>query len=100
MYRWPFKFPGTTTRALLSFKLIPANIITLPSLYAVVGWTEGSKCLSPLRRHTRMRPSTFRIQNQDSSEKRTRDIAVDSICRVVHNTGALEPSDVWKAEAF
>ena len=27
-------------------------------------------------------------------------IAVDSICRVMHKTGALEPCDVWKAEAF
>ena len=73
MYRRPFKFQGTTTRAVLPFKLIPAHIITLPPLYAVVGWTVGSKCLSPLRRHTRMRPSTFRRQNLDSSEKRTRD---------------------------
>ena len=73
MYRRPFKFPGTTTRAVLPFKLILAHIITLPPLYAVVGWTVGSKCLSPLRRHTRMRPSTFRRQNLDSSEKRTRD---------------------------
>ena len=73
MYRRSFKFPGTTTRAGLPFKLISAHIITRPPLYAVVGWTVGSKCLSPLRRHTRMRPSTFRRQNLDSSEKRTRD---------------------------
>ena len=73
MYRRPFKFPGTTTRAVLPFKLIPAHIITLPPLYAVVGRTVGSKCLSPLLRHTRMRQSTFRRQNLDSSEMRTQD---------------------------
>ena len=73
MYRWPFKLSGTMTRAVLPLKLIPAHIITLPPTCAVVGWTVGFKCLFPLRRHTRMRPSTFRRQNLDSSEKRTRD---------------------------
>ena len=73
MYRQPFKFPGTTKRVVLPFKLILANIITLPPVYGVVGWTVGSKCLSPLQRHTWMRQSTFRRQNLDSSEERTRD---------------------------
>ena len=71
MYRRPFKFSDTTTRSVLPFKL--HVIPTLPPLYAVVGWTVGSKCLSLLRRHTRMRPFIFRRQNLDSSEKRTRD---------------------------
>ena len=68
IYRRPFKFPGTMPKAVL---LIPAHIMTLPPLYAVVGWTEGSKCLSPLRRHTRIRPSIFCRQNLDSSKNRT-----------------------------
>ena len=68
MYRRPFKFLDSSL-----FKFIPAHIITHPPLYAVVCWTVGSKCLFPLRRHTRMRPSTFRRQNLDSPEKRTCD---------------------------
>ena len=100
MYRRPFKFPGTTTRAVLPFKLIPAHIITLPPLYAVVGWTVGSKCLSPLWRHTRMRPSTFADKTWIHQRRGLVTIAVYSICRVVHKTGALEPCDVGKAEAF
>ena len=73
MYQWPVKLPGTTTRSFLPLLLIPAHTITLPRLYTVVGWMQGSKCLSLLRHQTLMQPLTFCRQNLDSSEKRTRD---------------------------
>ena len=98
----PFKFPGTTTRAVLPFKLIPVHIITLPPLYAVVGWNVSRFEVSlptatPLLGfiHPPFADKTWIHQRGGLVT-----IAVDSIRRVMHKTSTLGPCDVGKAELF
>ena len=85
------------TRAVLPSKLIPAHIITLPPLLVGQLVLSVSPHCDPILgcAHPPFADKTWIHQRRGLVTT-----AVDSICHVWHKTGALEPYDVGKAEAF